>query len=101
MTTRIGYADKFGMHELMAYRKRWGLSREDLAKRAGISVSFLHEIELGASCSLETAVRLEEATDGYVTPTRLYRDSLRIRKAKEAEPPRRGRRRMEPQRAAR
>jgi len=56
---------------LSDYRKSLGLTLEALAARVGISKSFLCEIEQGSSCSLQTALKIEQATGGAVRPADL------------------------------
>lgn len=54
-------------HPLAQYRKKTGVSREALAKRAGTSRQTIHRIEQGLqSPSLELVARLIAATDKQV-----------------------------------
>lgn len=65
---------------LRAWRLGEGLSVEALSEKIGISPSFLTEIELGASCSLRVAARIEVITDGMVRAIHLSADHERLRR---------------------
>lgn len=56
---------------LSQYRSEHGVTLEALAARVGISKNFLCEIEKGAGCSLQTALRIELVTQGAVRPADL------------------------------
>lgn len=56
---------------LFDYRKRRGLTQGDFAAILGISKSYFSQIENGFGCSLELALRIEEATGGLVKPADL------------------------------
>lgn len=77
---------------LRSWRIGEKLSKSELAETLGISVSHLTEIELGASCSLEVAAKIERVTEGFVRATHLQSDRDRILKARAKEaPPKRSR----------
>lgn len=63
---------------LRAWRLGEGFSIEAVAEQIGISPSFLTEIELGASCSLRVAARIEVITGGMVRAIHLSADHERL-----------------------
>jgi len=52
---------------LQEYRKKHGLSLEELAGQVGVTKQSLALIETGAGCRLRTAKRIVDATGGDVT----------------------------------
>lgn len=52
--------------KLRQYRKAKGLTQEQFAKEAGVSQSYLSEIENGGRPGFELAARIERITNGEV-----------------------------------
>lgn len=72
-------------------RKKLKMTQEDLAKKAGISVSFLGHIERGSrKASLETLLSISSAVEA--TPDELLRDSLSQFLMLKSSPPSQGQR---------
>lgn len=50
---------------ILEYRKMWGMTQEDLAKQAGVSIGIIRSLEKQrrsiGSITVDTAVRLSEA----------------------------------------
>ncbi len=60
------------VHPLKAYRKRQGLTLEELALRAGTTKSWLSRIESGEPPGTSLIGRLVAASDGQLTPNDFF-----------------------------
>jgi DNA-binding XRE family transcriptional regulator len=72
--------DKWRMDSaLRAMRRQKGLTQAELARALGVTQSVISDLENGGSCRLDVAARLEEWSDGLITPAVLIADQLRFK----------------------
>lgn len=67
---------------LREYMEKTGISQAKLARRAGISTGTIFLALRGQEMKLETAIRLEDATEGKITCRQLYLEQQQAKKGK-------------------
>jgi transcriptional regulator with XRE-family HTH domain len=60
-------------HPLRAYRKKTGLTLEQLGAAVGVTKGFISKIESGAVPSLRVAMKISEFSKGEIKPDDLIR----------------------------